>query len=480
MKKRMLLTGALALSLLGCQTAAPPSAQRAAGDNAAATGAVSRIPAVTGTLQIPGQNVQALPSDILTSATVTLIDPATSQAVSSGLTDSSGNFTLKFSENFNPVIGSTWIIEASKGLSNHSPGYYSPRFRTLIQLTVGGWTSITGNAIFVNALTTAIAIEHALDKSNVTADSTIGKVTAPATLVVGAFAPLHPDAEVYQLASDISNYLTNNLDPVLSVSSIVPQIGSFTPTTGGAGTIVTIYGKGFNAVPNSTTVTFNGVPASIIYVAPRTDTPGQTRMAVVTPAAFTSGKIQVNTPIGSVQSAGNFITEIPTLTGFSVATGSVDTTVTLNGTNFDLNRNNDIVRFNGVLAPVTAATTTTLTCKVPAGASTGNVVVNTNAGASNARAFTVHPGITSLSRTSGPQDGTVVISGYNFDGVTPNNNQVRFNGTPAVVTAATANSITCTVPPGATSGLLTVTVGTEASVGTPFYVVPKLTGNGTL
>ncbi|MNL72173.1 hypothetical protein D3C87_1974380 [compost metagenome] len=57
---------------------------------------------------------------------------------------------------------------------------------------------------------------------------------------------------------------------------------------------------------------------------------------------------------------------------------------------------------------------------------------------------------------------------------------MRFNGTLATVTASTPTSITCTVPPGATTGPLTVTVGAEASTAVTFYVVPNLSGNGTL
>jgi hypothetical protein len=215
-------------------------------------------------------------------------------------------------------------------------------------------------------------------------------------------------------------------------------------------------------------------------VAPRLDIPGQSRMAVICPPAFDSGRIEIATPIGTASTATNFTTNVPTLTSLSIATGSVGNTVTLTGTNFDLNASNDIVRFNGMLAPVTAASATTLTCLVPVGASTGNVVVTTNAGPSNGRPFTVHPLITSISRPSGPISSTVVITGYNFDGVTPFNNQVRFNGTLATVTASTPTSITCTVPPGATSGPITVTIGAEASLPVTFYVVPNLSGNGTL
>jgi len=56
---------------------------------------------------------------------------------------------------------------------------------------------------------------------------------------------------------------------------------------------------------------------------------------------------------------------------------------------------------------------------------------------------------------------TVVIQGQNFS-ATPSANTVQFNGTAATVTAATANSLTVTAPAGATTGLISVTVGTAS------------------
>jgi YD repeat-containing protein len=57
---------------------------------------------------------------------------------------------------------------------------------------------------------------------------------------------------------------------------------------------------------------------------------------------------------------------------------------------------------------------------------------------------------------------TVAIQGQNFS-TTPSANTVQFNGTAATVTAATANSLTVTVPTGATTGLISVTVGTATA-----------------
>jgi len=68
------------------------------------------------------------------------------------------------------------------------------------------------------------------------------------------------------------------------------------------------------------------------------------------------------------------------------------------------------------------------------------------------------PTITSFTPLSGPTGTSVTITGTNFD-LTPANNIVKFNGTTAIVTVSTATSITTTVPTGATTGTIEVTVG---------------------
>lgn len=83
----------------------------------------------------------------------------------------------------------------------------------------------------------------------------------------------------------------------------------------------------------------------------------------------------------------------------------------------------------------------------------------------------VNVAITLVSPTKGPVGATVQILGKGFS-ITPAENQVAFNGTPASVMAATATSVTTTVPSGATSGPVTVTtpLGSAASP-EPFIVV---------
>jgi len=82
------------------------------------------------------------------------------------------------------------------------------------------------------------------------------------------------------------------------------------------------------------------------------------------------------------------------------------------------------------------------------------------------------PSIASFTPISGPIGTMVTITGTNFD-TTPANNIVMFNGTAATVTASTSTSITATVPSGATTGPISVTVGgNTATSATNFTVAP--------
>jgi YD repeat-containing protein len=79
--------------------------------------------------------------------------------------------------------------------------------------------------------------------------------------------------------------------------------------------------------------------------------------------------------------------------------------------------------------------------------------------------------IRSFAPTQGSVGQTVTIQGQNFS-TTASSNTVQFNGTTATVTAATANSLTVTVPSGATTGPIAVTVsGATATSSTNFTLI---------
>src|SRR5258706_12788413 len=72
-------------------------------------------------------------------------------------------------------------------------------------------------------------------------------------------------------------------------------------------------------------------------------------------------------------------------------------------------------------------------------------------------AWATAPTITSFSPPSGAVGVPVTINGTNFN-ATPSKDTVKFNGTTATVSSATTTRLVATVPSGATTGTITVTV----------------------
>lgn len=78
---------------------------------------------------------------------------------------------------------------------------------------------------------------------------------------------------------------------------VIPQITSFSPESGSAGTIVTIDGESFTS---ATSVAFGGVPAASFKVD------SYTGITATVPSSAKTGKIIVTTPGGTAASAGTF------------------------------------------------------------------------------------------------------------------------------------------------------------------------------
>ena len=147
-----------------------------------------------------------------------------------------------------------------------------------------------------------------------------------------------------------------------------PNVTSFTPTRAVTGTTITITGTNFLG---ATGVSFGGTPASSFTVVNAT-----TITAVLATGA--SGNVSVTTPFGT-GSAPNFVYSLPPrITNVSPASGPIGTTVTITGTDFGTTPADNIVFFGSTRATVTAASLTSLTVTVPAGATQQPISVLVN------------------------------------------------------------------------------------------------------
>lgn len=97
-------------------------------------------------------------NEVAVAATVSLMDAATGETLSSTVTTPDGKFALsRFSRDFVPKGGVPYLLEAVKGLGNNRPGKDAIRVRTLASFMNGDWTSLSGPGITISRSTTAVA-----------------------------------------------------------------------------------------------------------------------------------------------------------------------------------------------------------------------------------------------------------------------------------------------------------------------------------
>jgi uncharacterized repeat protein (TIGR03803 family) len=135
----------------------------------------------------------------------------------------------------------------------------------------------------------------------------------------------------------------------------------------------------------------------------------------------------------------------PTITSFTPTNGSIGASVVITGTNFSATPANNIVKFNGILATVTASTATSITTNVPTSATTGAITVtvagNTATSASN---FTLIP-VATIAITTQPSastvcNGTTAMFTAAATGTTNITYQWQFSTTLAGIYADTSNA----------------------------------------
>ena len=179
-------------------------------------------------------------------------------------------------------------------------------------------------------------------------------------------------------SGDTARYAYDSVGNLLSItkqSSALVSVIDFTPKSGLAGTVVTIYGTGFSSTPGNNTVTFNGTAAVV-------STSSETQIVTTVPAGATTGLISVTTAAGSDSSDVPFTvgTNGPIITSFTPNIGVAGAAVTITGQNFEPTPHNNRARFNGTLATITAATATSISTTVPNNATSGRISVATPVG----------------------------------------------------------------------------------------------------
>lgn len=222
-----------------------------------------------------------------------------------------------------------------------------------------------------------------------------------------------------------------------------PTITSFTPTSSGTGTAITIIGTNFTG---ATSVRFGGVPANSYTIN------SPTQITAVVSLSGASGNITVSTPGGTASLAGFTYLPTPTITSFSPQSGEPGTTITILGTNFT---GATAVNFGtATAASFTVVSPTQITAIVPGNAG-GTIAIATPGGTATRSGFNFIPAptITGFIPSSAGPGQTVTISGTNLTNLT----EVRFGGIKAKeFTVISAAKITAVVADEGASGSVEV------------------------
>lgn len=341
------------------------------------------------------------------------------------------------------TLSNAYTFEGPPTITQVSPASGSTSGGSTVTLTgtnfVNGATTVTFGGV---PATNINVINSTQLTANTPASATAGSVTVAVTTSGGT-------------ASSANAYTYNSSAPI---------INSISPTSGLAGTAVTLNGSNLQG---ATQVTFgnNPVTTGISYNT------GGTQAYVTAPTGSGVVSVSITTPSGSytLPNAYSYQT-IPNATSISPSSGPVagGQSVTIGGSNLGTTGTTS-VKF-GTL-PATNVTvnsnSTQITATTPAGVTGSvNVSVTTLSGTSTntlTYTYTLIPTLTSVSPETGSTSGgtTVTLTGTNFI----SGSTVKFGTNLATnVTITDSSHITCKTPAG--SGTVNVTVTTSGGSAT--------------
>ena len=298
-----------------------------------------------------------------------------------------------------------------------------------------------------------------------------GSITARVPL--GAFS-----GPVVLTVAGVPSNGVNFTDTSPSISGLTVN-GGLLPGPIPTGTALTVNGANFGTTQGSSTVVFSdgisNLPGAVVN-----NGWSNTAVTVTIPSGLTAGNVSVVITVnGTTSNSVSFVLQ-PYIAGLSVTSGPVNTSsVTIRGTGFGATTGNSTVTFGGTPAPISSWGSSSIGVSVPnRAAGVVNVVVTVNGVPSNGVSFAITPVLLSLTTNNGLPGTPVTLGGTNFGASQGAASQVVFSGlggarVPATnVTRWTDTGIDVTVPNGAVTGNVLVSVSGADSNGLPFTVPP--------
>jgi hypothetical protein len=250
-----------------------------------------------------------------------------------------------------------------------------------------------------------------------------------------------------------SQLIYGNTIKFIAQGSATPVILSFSPKSGGSLDEVVLSGQHMGTGLNTSSVTIGDAICKVLSVSNE-----EIRFQV--PAVYNSGNYPIKLKVADkpVTSTENFLLEGPIIQSISPASGPAGTIVTISGSGFATEPNNNLVYFGDIPASITSATATQLKVIVPshntAEDKVVSVVKNQIKGISPTPFTLTGPVIISFTPTSGESGTRITINGSGFS-TNPLENIVSINSLYylyGTVISATANQLVVEVDPVYYSG----------------------------
>lgn len=211
MKKKTILLLSVFL-MFGCNTDNIPTKQTTS-LNALEK---SNIKTIKGQVQFPktGFSIKSKFEDVAKDTTVSLIYPSdhvtnANKIISTGLTDSSGLFTLN--PDFSPTDNEIFVLEAVKRTGG--AGNSVMTIRTHLKWSnSNGWSSITGSDVYINNHTTALAIIDGYDNT-INSSDTISKISMSSGVPVATGVGGVTASTINEVSTLVDSVLYASKDP---------------------------------------------------------------------------------------------------------------------------------------------------------------------------------------------------------------------------------------------------------------------------
>lgn len=340
-----------------------------------------------------------------------------------------------------PAAGITGIIKLTDGARSVDVGNYTYQALSLREVSpangpAGSHIRITGEGFGSTESPAVVKINDQL--ANV--------VSASDTLLV---AEVPADAGSGAVSVEVDG--KSSTGPLFRYQAIT----AVKPLTGGAGTRVVIKGIGFEAIAANNHVDFNGLAATVLEATAE-------QLVVTAPADLKTGPLSVNISGQKISGPAFTVVPFPEITTVTPLSGPAGQVMTIEGINFSIIADENVVTINGKQVPVSSATSNTLTLTIPGNTGDGAVKLAVNDQAVTGPAFKDQTlGITKMTPDNGLAGTSVTITGTGFSAQLAENT-VLFNGQAGIITAVNADGteLTATAPATLTTGKIKVMRGT--------------------